>query len=549
MSGNPFRKQQPDNDAVTPKSKGKVKKVQFVSPVASPQEPPSHPRFPSLEELDEGPKSPPPKGLADDPDAVDTRALLRGDLTAGGTIDLKANEREEAAAAASTTTRQAPPPFRLGEQPAGRRGPPANPFSRTLATIEQDSASGRLDGDATKQKPQMDVDAFKRLLLTGNADAVPERQANSARDTGNSTDSSFASKQSVSGSERDTQPESPASSVSSLEDASSEGETTADERLAEQAEQQARYREQVALTTRNTLSQLEPVTKTISFDDFDDEALEPSHVEETTSNISAPPPPARPRRTGSDANKQPPVPPSPRMPGTPTISEFEPQSRKGMVPPPPPSSRRQAHGNLVTRNRSSSNTSQAPSIAESIPQEIQPSNRPKPPPPRAPASRTISKETRRPPSISEPSTDTLSTQSALEAPELSNTTKSKPPPPPTRNTLKQPQQPLNRTPSSSSSISQSHRRPSPSIAGAPPPPPRRRGEGKRTSIDASDSRRSSGHSFGADRRDSVSSLQRAAEEEAALRLKEQKPAVDMLADLDAFQREVDALRARALGGR
>lgn len=55
-----------------------------------------------------------------------------------------------------------------------------------------------------------------------------------------------------------------------------------------------------------------------------------------------------------------------------------------------------------------------------------------------------------------------------------------------------------------------------------------------------------------ERKDSVSSLQRSIEERADEIVKHavdtQLPPTDLLADLDAFQREVDALRAKALRG-
>ncbi|GAM89322.1 hypothetical protein ANO11243_073590 [Dothideomycetidae sp. 11243] len=576
MSGNPFRKQQASQDGSlggtpsavkgkrepvasvslvwTPnkKSTDKPKKVQFVSPVASPQEPPSHPRFPSLEELDDGLKSPPPRGLADEPEAVNTRALLRGDLTAGGAIDLKANEREEAASAATSRMQS---DFHLSQPPPGRKGAPSNPFARTSAgTNEERSEQG--EDDKSKQKALMNVEAFKRLLLTGKSDTSQASEPSSLRENGNSTDSSFTSKRSLSDSGRDTRPESPDSSASSLEDASSEEASTEEEDQEDQKIAESRPR--AAVSELGSLPLDKNVPQIVSFDDFDEASLQPS-VEEKAPSIETMQPALSSSDFKSEGSRQAPLPPSPMF----TIHP-ESQTKRGNIPPPRPNSRRQGQSNQGLRSRNGSNvdsTANAHSTAVVSTDASQPNTAPKPPPPpRAPAPRPIEQESARTLSVTEsidssPSDDSA-TNTVSDKLEISSNPKIRPPPPPTRHSSKPSNPPIGRTPSSSS-ISVA-RRLSPAMAGAaPPPPPPRRGDSKRTSYDGSkltgdNSRRSSGHSFGTERRDSVSSLRRAAEEQATSMNKTEVDSganADMLADLDAFQREVDALRARALGGR
>ncbi|KAG8625315.1 hypothetical protein KVT40_007066 [Elsinoe batatas] len=552
MSGNPFRKQQPAerDGGQNGERKKKVKKVQFVSPVASPQEPPSHPRFPSLEELDDAPKSPPPKGH--EFNSIDTAALLRGDLTAGGTIDLQAHDKQEEASAANTPVSPGPPVPQLRDPPPGRRGPPANPFARTLATIEP-NGTGKDGGDAAK-KPAMDVDAFKRLLLTGKADGPVEQPT---QDTSSLTDASAVSRQSLSDGSKEVHSE---SSASSLEDASTkEEESNSEDEVVEDPEQE------------QTLAPVERTTpghgpQTVSFDDFDKdlETAQPEPLHDTT-----PTPPLPRERSISDLNKPLPASPSTAPIGLEVpvsqaqIDEAKSPAKKAGLPPPPPTSRRGVKP--TNPSRSSSNVDPSAQAAPESGSVVAPLvGKPKPPPPRAPPPRVASRETKRLSSLQDhanSSSDSVPTISTPDT-ELTSSAKVRPPPPPSRSSHKPSQsQDLKRTPSSSSSIVNPVRKVSPATGGAstPPPPPRPRRGDKRSSIDGtqaglngdiSDTRRSSGMSF--DRRDSVSSLQRVAEDEAAQAAKaeaEQKATNDMLADLDAFQREVDALRAKALRGK
>ncbi|KAF4549813.1 Hypothetical protein D9617_20g028690 [Elsinoe fawcettii] len=555
MSGNPFRKQQQAaEDNGNGQKKKKVKKVQFVSPIASPQEPPDHhPRFPSLEELDDAPKSPPPKG--NEFESIDTAALLRGDLTAGGTIDLQAHDRQEEASAANTPVSPGPSVPQLRNPPPGRRGPPVNPFARTLATLEQNGPAK--DGADAQKKPAMDVDAFKRLLLTGKTDAPAEPLR---QDNGSSTEASSISRQSLSDSSKEARPESPASS---LEDASSEDDVTASEDDTEEEKNE----KPVVVTTPAPAEPATPskVPQTVSFDDFETDLQEalPSPGAEITEVTALP----RERST-SDLNK--PLPASPTgapvgldvpKPQAPTEEVKSPVKRGGLPPPPPTSRRGVKSGN---RSRSSSNVeAPAPPATELETAAPQPTSKPKPPPPRAPPPRVTSREAKRLSDLQDhtgSSTDSVPTLSTPDT-ELTTSGKIRPPPPPSRTSKQTSQtQTIRRTPSSSSSIAPV-RRVSPAVGGAaaPPPPPRPRRGDKRASFDATqattngegvDTRRSSGMSF--DRRDSVSSLQRVTEDEASQAAKveaEKKATKDMLADLDAFQREVDALRAKALSGK
>ncbi|PNS17906.1 hypothetical protein CAC42_3865 [Sphaceloma murrayae] len=546
MSGNPFRKQQPaeeGNKVGNEQKKKKVKKVQFVSPISSPQEPPDHhPRFPSLEELDNAPKSPPPKG-ADEFESIDTKALLRGDLTAGGTIDLDNSARREDVSSAPALSVP-----KLSQPPPGRRGPPANPFARTLATTEQDATKKEVMEPV--RKPAMDVDAFKRLLLTGKADAPAEglRQEN-----GNSTDVSSGSRQSLSDSGKETTAESPPSSPedASTEDESSDSETGSNEETVD---------EQVAAAVPN----IPKVPQTVSFDDFDASLQGEGLATQASTDVAPSLSPEAREDVEVDVNKA-----LPEAPATTTAAGkkaplTQPEHAQGTKkagltpPPPPPTSRRGVK--IGNRSRSGSNVDQSTPPREIG--DVQVPSKPKPPPPRAPPPRVSSRETKRLSDLQDhtnSSSDSVPTLSTTDTSEVPTSTKLRPPPPPSR-AHKGSQQTLKRTPSSSSSIVSAPRRTTPTTggSGAPPPPPRPRRGDKRSSFDGSasatgegaDTRRSSGMSF--DRRDSVSSLQRVAEDEAAQIAKaeaEAKATQDMLADLDAFQREVDALRAKALAGK
>ncbi|PBP26129.1 hypothetical protein BUE80_DR002983 [Diplocarpon rosae] len=85
---------------------------------------------------------------------------------------------------------------------------PANPFSKTLETMEHPERGGAITSSTNTSNPgraSMDVDAFKRLLLTGNAglatpitqSAAQTHEAYALGNGGSSTDISSISRQSI----------------------------------------------------------------------------------------------------------------------------------------------------------------------------------------------------------------------------------------------------------------------------------------------------------------------------------------------------------------
>lgn len=99
---------------------------------------------------------------------------------------------------AGLTIQTQPPPT----QPYTGRGPPPNPFQKTLEDMERDvkDDGSSLADQASAGKAGMDVEAFKRLLLTGQG-----RPAAQAGDAGSITESSSISRQSISDATNPTQ--------------------------------------------------------------------------------------------------------------------------------------------------------------------------------------------------------------------------------------------------------------------------------------------------------------------------------------------------------
>lgn len=319
----------------------------------------------------------------------------------------------------------------------------------------------------------------------------------------------------------------------------------------------------------------------VSFAEFDSA---PQTLDQGLSSAAA----SRPtlNRSASDLNKPlpPPPPPDPLQHDNPPIPEEEailpntgpsPDVAADSYPkrsrPTPPVSRRASQTRIDTstgRIRSSSTLSKS-SIPEdstpvsSTPQpELPQHTKPPPPPSRRPAN-AISSAERRESSVS---------QSLQGIPPQPSANKAPPPPPPSRQALRG-APPLTRSPSSQSTVSLGHRRASPSLGQVPPPPPPRRAD-KRSSFDGfrlgSGSRRPSDvsqrssaelrRSSGASYDPSTPSLQHVPEgdgnENAKIRTRsgdmggsesqnrQPNAGFDILADMSAFQAEIDALRAQ-----
>jgi len=571
LSGQPFIDEQASLHISTV-----VKKVQFVSPVTSPEIVPRQPRpdsAPGVPEIPDLPiaasttQPPPPNGLASDETGIDTRALLRGDPTGGGTIDLAGpTPTINSTTAASSTS--------YGD------GAPINPFAKRLATMELEQRAAAVLEIASKGRPEiaqptparstMDVDAFKRLLMTGTSGISMTPTEPARQESTSTTGTSNTQQQSPYETVHEPDPESP---HSSLESASSDEATkintqnTAINKTAESkvGDLSSGASQPPPLPVHRHGKPVEPkAPQTVSFDDFDSAFADFGKELPATGDV----PGGRPTlsRSMSDLNKPLPNPPTLSMSGLQISSTgIEPQVatepvvndvpnedvQKKIPPPPPPTARRQAQPKKSSpnpssleqpsagRSRSGSNLSQISTRSEESTMS-KASNRPVPPPPRQPIP------------VSGDSTSDTVTSNADQA--TLSSSKMRPPPPPSRQAARPPTQ-ITRTPSSQSSSSLQNRRASTHGGLAPPPPPPpRRGAPRSTGEDTSGihSRRSSGQSIGSERKDSVSSLQRSIEERADEIVKHavdaQLPPANLLADLDAFQREVDALRAKALKG-
>lgn len=562
--------------------------MQFISPPQSPDElSPVEP-----ESLYQGanfeahPASPPPPGL---PNAsIDPKALLSGEPIIGEAIRNNAANIPIAAPRPIYNPVVAVP---VPEDSPALNQPPINPFARTLASIEpghEIAAEKALPNGAVKGA--LDVDAFKRLLLTGNASPVPQSP-------------SPASQQAFFDPLHDISQDSPRSSY---DEPRSEDEED-DEQSILVPEAQSKRQKPPPPKHRHGRPITQNGPQTVSFDDFD-ASFNPSPVQQPEKDFLRP----TLNRSVSDLNK--PLPPPPRpmslelAPDVPikdaqielldnsTSTTLKDEIAARLAPPPPIPRRQNITRTTSTgsRPRSGSNLAHSfvpdasidgvrDSTIEAIPSQ------PPPPPSRDPIITTApTLHTSRDRSDSASSSQILSRQitDTVHKPTLSKMRP--PPPPPSRNPAKA-TPPLIRTPSTQSSTSITPRRssattagPVASIAGSstgaapstinsapPPPPPPRRSEARNPSFDlnASDSirrastesrrssreqaRRTSGQSFETGRTPSISSLQlRQVDEgmsDAPLPPLAKTTSQDVLADLSAFQREVDELRMRGRG--
>ncbi|ETS85135.1 hypothetical protein PFICI_03160 [Pestalotiopsis fici W106-1] len=165
-----------DRDSVQPKPKKIVKRVRVQSPPpSSPEDAVPVGRYPPLD---------------DDVDSDDTNSDTSHD--AGERADPFSSG--DAAELNRSAVHNEPPVVR----------PPANPFSKTLQDLEH-NALGQDNGAGGSGKGSLDVDSFKRLLLTGQTTAPGAGVAGSsmglqqatAIDGASNTDASSASRQSL----------------------------------------------------------------------------------------------------------------------------------------------------------------------------------------------------------------------------------------------------------------------------------------------------------------------------------------------------------------
>lgn len=585
----------PKTDAPPPNTtfqkKKPVKKVRVQSP------PPSSPESTSAEHT--YPKYPLPPRDDDDETSSSDSPSVNGDRE-----DPFQNEAPPIALHTETNV-AGPNSFhhRFSPTPVGRigGGPPPNPFQQTLEDMERAAVEG---GQAANEqslgagKAGMDVEAFKRLLLTGQG-PLPSagRSTGVAGDSGSITEAS--SRQSMS----EAAPPSPETPRTSHETSEPEADAERRDKAPAPPAQRTGSRKKPPpppATRHGKLIKVELKDKGLQGTSGRRPSLGPIAVSPTSPRRSSstsptdvnkplPPPPNRVEDDARDsifdteaAGKIPeididpevdPVPP-PRPPTPPNASHSSstpvqtPPASTLRKPAPPP--RRQGHARgeskstvadtseevATTPSRSSfeSQRSRSSSLRVSL-------SGPPAPPPRRAASHRQSPSLSSPASVhlTSPSypfpasagspggsdapasyhpTDASSSSTSLGAPSgaAGSAKFSPPPPPPQRNASVR--KSIGARPMASEST------PRKSSAGSvpPPPPPRARGSSKGsmdgpTGLGRADSMRSPPD--GAVPEEAEATADTAASDEA---LKA------MLADLDALQREVDAARAAAGGG-
>ncbi|EMD00020.1 hypothetical protein BAUCODRAFT_359571 [Baudoinia panamericana UAMH 10762] len=586
MSGNPFRRSQgsrlPDDaahaDAVTanhianantkPKKK---KRVVIQTPPHSPEEP-SIPR-----RLSDGRTgSPPPPVIVRDDHETDSTTTADSDLE-----QALVNTRRNSGGSAIPTLAAF----------GGQSGPraPYNPFAKTLATSEakysstqpeEKGADRTINGDGSDGRsagrPMLDVDAFTQILLKGKAPPPHPTSdpVNRAPDNNSSTDTSTSSRQSTFDSMDEFHPESPRTSIDEHPDPDEEQHAD-DEHSSLMGPVSSRpVEEGPPAPPKHKHGRAYP--QTVSFADFDDSIPAtgmPARLQ--TPPISSASRPTTPR-SPSDLNKPLPPPPEERSSvdgimrpssstearGTTVRSGSSSAVDEGLqikkAPPPPPTTRRRGHaGSTHGRGRSSSEVSST-SVQTSVETEQRSKAPPAPPP------------SRRLPTSSDSTSPAFDTQPSMPPPQATQAAQGQmPPPPPSRRDSTRTgslQNPTATLAPSESLAPRVNERSSPTAtanSNAPPAPPPRRGGGsasKRESIDgplsvrrssvASSLRRTSGQSIESGHSvphvptTDVSAVQHDAANGMSS-ISDEATERNVLADLDAFQAEIDALRAQA----
>ncbi|KAM3422455.1 hypothetical protein BST61_g2803 [Cercospora zeina] len=439
---------------------------------------------------------------------------------------------------------------------------PYNPFARKSATEEiglsRHGKEAEMNGRESRPKPALDVDAFKNILLTGapipaglsatsGATRIPESN-------GSSTDTS-----SMFDHGHGPHPESPTDNFHDYETASDEDDD-------EQSELMGAARSDDLAPPAPPKSKKGP--QTVSFADFD-QSIPPGFM---ASGPRTPPVPTQhitgilrsaSPRPGSDLTKPLPAPPgetdaaatfsapirnlSPSQVDGPVATA--PPTAKAVPPPPPSRKSGSGHG----RARSSSNLSNV-TLDSSIPtpaDSVVSTNSIKLAPPPPPARKSQPGNQQAPPP---PPKDLQPT---------SNDGKLAPPPPPLRRhpskASKGSSNVSRQASDDSNTVSVSAQISAPGAAAPPPPPPRRPPGSKRASLDGpphSYPRRLSGEqhrgtSFDSERSASISSLQKVAEtgesSEQAMASPGPDPSKHILAEMSAFQAEIDALAQASKG--
>ncbi|PMD19186.1 hypothetical protein NA56DRAFT_680271 [Hyaloscypha hepaticicola] len=416
---------------------------------------------------------------------------------------------------------------------------PANPFSKTLEMMEHPERGGQAAGPTnttSSGRASMDVEAFKRLLMTGDSGlgtptghSAPHTQVTHALGgDGSSTDTSSVSRQSIFEPVQEPHPESPRTS----------------HEISEPEDERRRLTTEFYSSTLGRKAPPPPSSrhgKLIKVELRDDPQIvqsppTPGSITSPTYFNSSPRSMTDPNRSQTDLNK--PLPPAPRRAShdsedpesifdreaagkTPEPPSPSSSIRKKTAPAPPITRR---HSQLVHKSNQIHNDAGrlSPKVEEETNTPTKKENRPRSDSARAPP----------PPPVRRPTVRGFSHHGQLTSP----STVSLPAPPPSRGTSR-----AGRPPSVLSMDLSNEKR----ASMAPPPPPPR--HGRRISTDAQSpgqSRRTSGEqprrSIESARRGSASSSIR---EDESLGSNVGRP--DIMADLSALQREIDALRIQS----
>ena len=419
---------------------------------------------------------------------------------------------------------------------------PPNPFART-SPFAQGPTSKLVKDDhiitdsssrstASKNKPHLDVDAFKRLLLTGDKDGPTSAPGTPSShvlpsqymhgDSSSNTDASSLSRQSILDSQTDLRLETPRTSHEI-----SPSEEERQFQLAARSPKSERFvppvpRSRGSNAGKHNQPQSPILADAVLSTPTSKYSISSSPILATDLNKPLPPPPAS---DSSESRLQ----SSPvTLPSTDVPAPHSPVAtiqRIRAAPPPPVSRRHSQYRSKYGSGSQAASTSIAEEHLADIHPDVPASATPKAPVPPPPPPRR--RGTDRHQSLSDfPTVQSPATNIAQSTP-ISHG--AKPPPPPSRT-------------SSISSLKSKTRAPpsmSTSSSMVPPPPPRRRG--------------SSGSSFGSRRvsselqamdmegRNSNSTLPQSTND---LMPRGEANEKDIMADLSALQREVDALRGK-----
>lgn len=269
-------------------------------------------------------------------------------------------------------------------------GPPANPFSKTLQDIEGSqelNEQRKEEGEALKaantSKPAMDVDAFRRLLLTGKAagDAPPAElpvdDTESTQQKGKKAPppppSSRHGKTLRAEVKSELEPE-VASLATSEAQSSDEEDESSEEQSSESEEDDSdeAEAEAPAATPKRALPAPPPRRRAGADDDEPPSqiASPESKAEQVKSpNAPAPPPPRRPHANPKQNSAQ--TTPSASTSSVPQAEAQDSKPGKVAAPPPPP-----------TRSRRPMSIHGAEAVGKRIPSAKENSIAPPPPPPR-----------------------------------------------------------------------------------------------------------------------------------------------------------------------